>query len=87
LEKAVFNGSAINVASGVESRIETAVDFFIKSFNKKINVKFGGNPKIGDPFNWRADISLLQSLGFQNQFSLEKGINKYCQWLQEKKSL
>ena len=87
LEKAMFDGSAINVASGVESTIESAVRLFIKSFNKKITVKFGGDLKIGDPLNWRADISLLKSMGFQNQFSLESGINQYCQWLQEKKSL
>lgn len=86
LEKGKFNGSAINVASGIESTIKTAVDFFIKAFNTGKNVNFRGDSKIGDPLNWRADISLLNSLGFQNEYSLERGINKYCQWLQEKRS-
>jgi dTDP-glucose 4,6-dehydratase/UDP-glucose 4-epimerase len=87
LEKATFNGTAINVASGVESTIEEAIEFFVQSFNKKIHVRFGGDSKIGDPLNWRADISLLTSLGFKNKFSLQSGINNYCKWLQERKSL
>jgi len=81
LEKAKFDGAAINVASGVESTIEQAVDLFIRSFEKKINVKFCGEPKMGDPLNWRADISLLNELGFKNRFSLEMGIKNYCTWL------
>ena len=87
LEKGTFNGGAINIGSGVESRIKQAVEYFVKSFDKSVEVKFGGTPKIGDPLNWRADISALRSLGFDNQFSLEQGINNYCKWLRERKSL
>jgi UDP-glucose 4-epimerase len=78
-----FDGSAINVASGIETTIKNAVEIFVKAYKKNIEVKFGGNPKIGDPLNWRADISLLNSFGFQAEFSLERGINDYCKWLQE----
>jgi UDP-glucose 4-epimerase len=87
LNKAVFNGGAINVATGVESTIRHAVDCFIKSFNRKLEVRFAGNTKIGDPINWQADISLLLSLGFQQEFTIEQGINNYVEWVQGKRSL
>jgi UDP-glucose 4-epimerase len=86
LDKAVFDGSSINVASGVESTINQAINCFIKEFEKKIIVKFNGSAKMGDPLNWRADISLLKKLGFEHRFSLEKGIKNYCSWLQGKES-
>ena len=86
IQNAEFNGSAINVASGKESTIREAVQCFIKVFEKKISVKFAGKPKIGDPLNWRADISCLRSLGFEHRVTLEKGIENYCKWVQEKRS-
>jgi dTDP-glucose 4,6-dehydratase/UDP-glucose 4-epimerase len=85
LENGIFDGRAINVASGVESTIEQAVRYFIYFFNKDIIVKFSGNHKIGDPLNWRADISMLNSFGFQPRFTLEMGISNYCRWLKERK--
>ena len=85
LQKAVFDGNAINVASGEESTIKQAVNCFVKAFNKQVTVRFAGTPKIGDPLNWRADITRLRSLGFQPRFSLEQGINNYCSWLHGKK--
>lgn len=86
IQNAAFDGSAINVASGVESTIRQAVDHFIRFFDKKISVRFAGTAKIGDPLNWRADISRLKTLGFENKVPLEKGIENYCKWVQEKKS-
>jgi UDP-glucose 4-epimerase len=87
IKGAEFNGQAVNTASGKESTIEEAVGYFVRAFEKKIAIKFSGNAKIGDPVNWRADISLLRTMGFKNEFSLEAGINNYCKWVQEKRSL
>ena len=85
LKNALFNGGTVNVASGKESKISDAVNFFIQAYGKPVTVKYLGNNKMGDPLNWRADIGLLQSLGFNNQFSLENGIKNYCTWLRGKK--
>ncbi len=87
IHAAEFNGEAINVASGAESTIEDAVNHFVRVFKKKVEVKFSGNAKIGDPVNWRSDISLLGKMGFKNEISLETGITNYCKWVQEKRSL
>jgi dTDP-glucose 4,6-dehydratase/UDP-glucose 4-epimerase len=87
LNNAEFKGNAINIATGVESTIHKAVGCFIKSSNRNLKVRFAGNTKIGDPLNWQADISLLNSFGFRQKFSLEQGINNYVEWLQGKRSL
>jgi len=78
-----FDGSVINIASGTESTIEFAARCFVKAFKKDIAIRFTGDNKIGDPLNWRTDISLLRSLGFNNRYSLEEGINNYVKWVKE----
>lgn len=78
-----FDGSVINIASGTESTIAFAAQCFVKAFKKEITIRFRGDNKIGDPLNWRTDISLLRSLGFDNRHSLEEGINNYVKWVKE----
>jgi dTDP-glucose 4,6-dehydratase/UDP-glucose 4-epimerase len=62
--KADFNGGVVNVANGIESSIREVVDIFMELFPSKAQVQFIGNNKLGDPLNWKADISLLSSFGF-----------------------
>lgn len=81
IDKEVFDGKAINVASGKEVTIEEIVFTFLKVFKKDINVRFTGNTKIGDPLNWRADITALETLGFQPETDLQSGIQKLAIWL------
>lgn len=85
IQKAPFDGTAINLASGRESSIKEVVNIFVDTLKSNIEIKFSGNNKIGDPLNWRADIGLLQSFGFRNRYSLTDGINNYCTWLRGKK--
>jgi UDP-glucose 4-epimerase len=49
------------------------------------NYVFSGKQKIGDPNNWRADISAIQAMGFQPDVTLEEGLNLYTQWLKDLK--
>jgi len=80
-----FTGGTINIASGTESSIREAVTAFLKAYNPTLEVRFSGNNKKGDPLNWRADISTLESLGFLAQYSLKEGIKETVQWLKEQK--
>ncbi|HVS95596.1 MAG TPA: NAD-dependent epimerase/dehydratase family protein [Puia sp.] len=82
---APFDGTAINLASGKESSIREVTDLFVHALRSNVRIRFTGNNKIGDPLNWRADISLLSSYGFTTRYSLSEGINNYCHWLREKK--
>ncbi len=85
LEKNIFEGQTINVASGNETTIKEVTKIFFDILDKKTEIVFSGKAKIGDPNNWQADISQLKNLGFIPQIDLKTGLEKYIQWLKEKK--
>jgi dTDP-glucose 4,6-dehydratase/UDP-glucose 4-epimerase len=83
--QASFDGSAINAASGNETRIKDAVQTFISLWNPEIKADFSGVERKGDPSRWVADVSLAKKLGFSNQYSLEEGLANYVSWLRKEK--
>ena len=76
-----FKGEAINIANGEEVMIEDCVNSFYGFFEKSIQFQFMGQGRAGDPNNWVADISNLQQLGYQQQYSLEQGLKRYYEWI------
>ena len=82
-----FKGDTINIANGEEIYIEDCVTEFYNLFDKKINFKFSGENRLGDPNNWIADISILKRLGYKRKYSLKEGLQNYYRWLikEEKK--
>ncbi len=75
--------STINISSGVESTIEEVANIFVKTIASDIEVKFNGQVHLGNPNNWRADISLLKACGFSAQNSVKDGLTKTAKWLKE----
>jgi dTDP-glucose 4,6-dehydratase/UDP-glucose 4-epimerase len=82
-ERADFEGEAINVASGEETSIESAVQIFLAHFGASRGYRFNGQVKEGDPRNWRADISKLKSMGFEPTVSMAQGLRGYVDWLKD----
>ena len=83
MEKAAFSGEKINLANGKEYSIKTVADSFKKHLQTNIEIKFNNQVKAGDPLNWRADISVLQAMGYLPSVSLEDGIESYIQWVKK----
>ena len=82
LSGAVMEGQVINVSSGIETTIAEAIGIFTSLLNNhKFVFTYRDNP--GNPLNWRADISLLHSLGFTAKTDLQQGLNITVQWLKE----
>jgi dTDP-glucose 4,6-dehydratase/UDP-glucose 4-epimerase len=81
INNAGFDGGVINVASGIEVKIEEVAHTFVRHMNKDLAIKFMGNGKKGDPLNWRADIGKLQTLGFNARVDMNEGIKKLAEWL------
>lgn len=79
----VFNGEVVNVASGIETKIEDAVRIFYETSEKKTDYKFIGENRKGDPINWVADIQKLEKLGYTGEVSLKDGLQNYSKWLRE----
>jgi len=76
IDNAAFKGEAINVSSGSETSISVAARTFLDALPYPSELTFTGESKIGDPINWRADISRLTSLGFTAKFSLKEGLQR-----------
>ncbi len=83
LRKGSFNGGAINVSSGVETKIGDAARAFLSAIGNDFVLEFTGEEKPGDPKNWKADISLLKQMDFTPFVTFEEGIKKYAAWVKE----
>lgn len=84
-KKGIFDGSAINVASGEATSIKSVANLFLKRLSNTVQYSFTQNAKQGDPDILAADTSKLALLGFTTTYNLNEGLEKYIQWLQEKK--
>ena len=81
IQNAKFDGEEINIANGEEFTIHDVAALFHKNFHNSKTIRFNNQVKPGDPLNWRADISVLKALGYQQKISIEKGIQRYIDWI------
>lgn len=73
-----------NVANGIETTIREAAETFAKLKQVPRDcVVFNGKIRSGDPVNWCAEISKLQSVGYKKKTDIYEGIQKYIQWINE----
>jgi len=78
-----FQGESINSANGVQIKIKDLVNLFFAKAEKDKKISFNGIIRMGDPLNWMADVSIVQSFGYKQSISIENGINRYLKWLKE----
>lgn len=83
IKESKFKGEVINLSSGVEISIRSAVDCFYEKLNVDVRYCFKGDNRLGDPLNWRADVSKLKKMGFSPKFGLNEGLERYIFWLKE----
>lgn len=83
VKRGLFDGEAVNVGSGLETTIKDAATIFCAAISDKIEIKFNKIVKPGDPLNWKADITSLQSFGFNPKFPITTGLTNTAIWLKE----
>jgi UDP-glucose 4-epimerase len=76
-----FKSDIINVANGEEILIKDAVSFFFNFFGQHIVYSFSGETREGDPVNWKANISKLNSLGYHPSVDINSGLREYYEWV------
>lgn len=75
-----------NVANGEEVTIKELADTYAAKLGENSDIiSFNGETKVGDPNNWRADISLMKKLGYRKTVDIETGIGEYVNWVKEQK--
>jgi UDP-glucose 4-epimerase len=81
LKHADFKGEPINIANGEELSISRIANLFSSQFaTDKKKITFNNKVKEGDPLNWRADISILESFGYKKTKTIDQGIKNYILW-------
>ena len=78
-----FNGEVVNVANGKQIKISEIAEIVRKVSGTEKTIRFNGAERKGDPINWEADISIINSWGYKPSVDLETGINHYLRWVKE----
>ena len=81
MKNAEFKGEGINIANGKEYLIKDIAEIFNHHMEKHRVISFNNKVKKGDPINWRADISKLNDLGYNQNMPLQEGIKEYIKWI------
>jgi UDP-glucose 4-epimerase len=76
---ATFDGSAINVGSGIAVSIKEAANTLLEYYGGN-SASFTGKRREGDPVSWQADIQLLRSYGFRPAVSIQDGLKETAEW-------
>lgn len=83
LSNSPMEADVYNVANGIETPISDASFHFVKNFNDAVKINFNNQARQGDPKNWKADISKIKSLGYESEYSFERGIKETIEWLKD----
>lgn len=81
INKIKFEGQKINIANGEEIKISDAVNIFRYLIKSNAQIEYNNEVREGDPKNWKADISIIKTLGYKPDFSMKMGLQNYIKWL------
>ncbi|MBE9126891.1 MULTISPECIES: NAD-dependent epimerase/dehydratase family protein [unclassified Coleofasciculus] len=80
-EKAPCKADVYNLASSVETTIRELAELILVQLECKVSLEFDGKVPLGNPSNWRADMTSFTQFGVTfPEVSLERGVNVYVQW-------
>lgn len=80
-QSAPFRGEVVNVASGTEVTVRRAAASIYRALGIDARPVFDRETMPGAPSHWRADVTVLQSLGFQPRTSFDAGIAVTAEWI------
>lgn len=80
MENAFFKGESYNIANGEEVYIKDIVTAMQRELNNSATVFFTGQVRLGDPLNWKADITPMLKWGYKKTVSIQDGIKDYVKW-------
>lgn len=81
INNADFKGEAINLANGEEYSIRYIAELYKSNLHSNKQLVFNKILKQGDPLRWRADISILKSMGYKPTMAIDQGIKNYISWV------
>jgi len=85
VKNAAFKAEHYNIANGVQVPVREAASLLLHHLHYEGRLVFQGNRRPGDPIYWQADISTIFQFGYSPGYSIDKGLKRYAEWLQEEK--
>ena len=77
-----ISGHAFNVGTGVATDVLTVANTLKQFYGIEVPISISGNYRLGDIRHNYADISKsTKLLGFEPQWSFDKGIEQFCKWV------
>lgn len=83
VERASFDGSAINIATGTGTTIGDLARRVFTLAGIDQPPRFTGQNPAGMPTAWVADVERLRALGWQPRHSLDDGLRRTIDWIRE----
>jgi len=80
VDAARFEAEVYNVASGIETSIARLATLLVDALGVEARISFNGVSRPGDPTRWRADLGLIEALGFRPSVELDEGVHSYAGW-------
>ncbi|HEY9632642.1 MAG TPA: NAD-dependent epimerase/dehydratase family protein [Coleofasciculaceae cyanobacterium] len=77
---APMQGEVYNLGSGREVAIAQLANMILEALDADCSLQFDGVVPAGNPLNWQADISKLETLGFTPSVPLERGVKTFANW-------
>ena len=72
-----------NVASGVETHIADLAHLIVGKIDPRLEIRFSGTIRLGDPSNWRANISKIVIEGFECSTTINEGVAEVVEWAKD----
>jgi UDP-glucose 4-epimerase len=77
---APMQGEVYNLATGEEVSIFELSELMLQALEYDVTPKFDAIIPVGNPLNWRADVSKLKELGFVASVPFERGVTTFANW-------
>jgi UDP-glucose 4-epimerase len=77
---AQMKGEVYNLASGREATISELATLVLEGVEHQGELVFDGIVPQGNPLNWQADITKIESIGFMPSVQLEQGVKVFTNW-------
>jgi len=81
--RAPFAGEVINVASGTETSMLHMSNSIYRLLGITASPAFDESAEQGKPVRWCADVQYLQALGFTQELTLIRGLERTIRWIRE----
>lgn len=85
IENSTFDGQMVNVANGKQITIREVAECVKRIIGTDKEIEFNNKTREGDPLNWEADCTVINSWGYTSGVDLYQGVFEYIKWIKDLK--